>query len=215
MISRKGRCDWCDAPPHLHHARPAYLEGAHKYSCAADDRIRRERKDRFVGSVDWWPGYTRRYVPETRMYEVTWNETPMDQCGWPGCSRGAHAGLSWSTTQAGQHTYLPPTDAQLLERMRARRVARQRLREASRGEVWSIRRGVWHAWVEDDTYDEYEANRLYTDLVSALRATRRLLGVSRFVGAVRDGAVRWTLHSDECDVTAIIERRAVHGMERP
>ncbi len=215
MISRKGHCDWCGTPPHLHRkAGDVYVSG-HTYECDADDRIRRERRDRFVGSVGWWPGYTRRYVPETRMYEVTWNETPMDQCGWPGCSRGAHAEGAWSTVQPGTHDYRRPTDAQLLERMRARRAARQRLREASRGEVWSIRRGVWHAWVEDDTYDEYEANRLYTDLVSALRATRRLLGVSRFVGAVRDGDVRWTLHSDECDVTAIIERRAVHGMERP
>jgi hypothetical protein len=113
------------------------------------------------------------------------------------------------------HDWRPPTQAQLLERMRARRAERWKRRVASRGEIWSVRRFVWHAWVDDDEYsDAYEINRLYDDLPAALRATRSRLDVSRFVGAVRDGADRWTLHSEACGVTAVIERRAVHHLDR-
>lgn len=210
-IDGRGRCDLCGMPPHHHRkaSGTAYMAG-HTYECAVDDRIRETRKARFVGSVGWSAGYTRRYIPETRMYQVTWNETPMDQCGWPGCSRGTHAGLSWSTTQAGQHTYRRPTDAQLLERMRARRAARIRRRVDDRC-AWTTFGDVWHAWVEGDEADAFAVNRLYATRRAAEVTTRLRLGVSRFVPLVRDEdrPYRWTLWSGKQEVTAVIMRRHV------
>lgn len=50
-------------------------------------------------------------------------DAPPGGCHWCGLPQRAPHGLSW-TAGLGFHSYVPPTDAQILARMRYRRAAR-------------------------------------------------------------------------------------------
>lgn len=209
-MTRKGHCDVCGNPPPPHHwDRSATDNGFHPYTCAADDAIRALRKARFAGSIDDLAGWRRHYDPATHTYRLEYCDPGMDPCGWAGCVHPlGHRYPVGSSEGPGMHDWRPPTEATLLERMRARHVERWRRRERARGETWSVRAPVWHARVEEgDAYDVYGVDCLYADLPSALRGTRVLLGLSRFAGPVREDHGRWTVYSEEHELTVVIDRR--------
>jgi hypothetical protein len=170
----------------------------HPYVCRADDDLRRLRAARREGE------------PYIGSLHRSWREFDhVNGCVATGCLRGPH-GLGWFRP----HAYEPPPAPVLLERMRERRIRRIERRIKARG-TWDVR-PVFHVWVPDDECDDWDVNRFYGDLPTAVSVTRERLGISKFTVPERDGAGGdWYMYSDLHDVTAWITRRVAGTLVRP
>lgn len=194
-MSRPGHCDVCGA--RVDHHRPSkHID--HAFVCAWDDDVRARRAARREGAV---AVYGDRF--SWRVFDS------VDGCVATGCLRGRH-GIAWFRG----HEYEPPPPAVLLERMRERRARRILRRVTARGTLEITE--AFQVWIlEDFLCDDWDVTRTYGDWFTAVTVTRERLDIPKFTVPEPDGRDRWTLYSEEHDVTVVIEKRVVGTLVRP